>query len=380
MTDDQQGAAAQAADLPSWVPVDDDPDEAGDHPAIRPQAQGPAVIPSPAPPAPPAQPTPAGPYGPGSMPPAAPYPPGPHQFPPAQSPGLESFTSLSRPSIRQRLRNGPFVTRSRRHLPNVNEQLLARVNQPIRGDYRIAVLSLKGGVGKTTTTVGLGATFATLRGDRVIAVDANPDLGTLAQRVPLQTNSTVRDLIADTEVQRYSDVRAHTSQAPSRLEVLASERDPAAAESFSEAEYRQVMSILRRYYNIILTDCGTGLSHSAMRGVLDLAHSIILVTSPALDGARSADATLDWLQAHGYGHLVSSAVLVISSSRSGSSRIAADQLAMHFLTKCRAVHEIPFDEHLAEGAIVDLDQVGRPARQALTELAATVADDMGRVN
>ena len=56
----------------------------------------------------------------------------------------------------------------------------ARVRTPVAGGHhRVAVLSLKGGVGKTTTAVGLGATFATLRGDRVIAVDANPDRGTL---------------------------------------------------------------------------------------------------------------------------------------------------------------------------------------------------------
>lgn len=141
------------------------------------------------------------------------------------------------------------------------KHLLERVNRPVRGDYRIAVLSLKGGVGKTTTTVGLGSTFASLRGDRVIAVDANPDLGTLAQRVPQQTRSTVRDLLADENVYRYSDVRAHTSQAPSRLEVLASERDPAMAEAFSDEEYRGVMRILQRFYNIIITDCGTGKTH-----------------------------------------------------------------------------------------------------------------------
>ena len=167
------------------------------------------------------------------------------------------------------------------------QQLLERVNRPVRGDYRIAVLSLKGGVGKTTTTVGLGSTFASLRGDRVIAVDANPDLGTLAQRIPQQTRSTVRDLLADENVYRYSDVRAHTSQAPSRLEVLASERDPAMAEAFNEEEYRGVITVLQRFYNIIITDCGTGLSHSAMNGVLDLANTIILVSSPALDGART---------------------------------------------------------------------------------------------
>ncbi|MYR08825.1 AAA family ATPase [Gordonia sp. SID5947] len=259
------------------------------------------------------------------------------------------------------------------------KHLLERVNRPVRGDYRIAVLSLKGGVGKTTTTVGLGSTFASLRGDRVIAVDANPDLGTLAQRIPQQTRSTVRDLLADANVYRYSDVRAHTSQSPSRLEVLASERDPAMAEAFSDEEYRGVMRILQRFYNIIITDCGTGLSHSAMNGVLDMANSIILVSSPAMDGARSAGATLDWLEAHGYGHLVSRAVVVLSSSRPGASTIDTDQLGQHFLTRCRAVHQVPFDDHLSEGADVDLDLVSKQTRRAFTELAATIADDFATV-
>ena len=255
------------------------------------------------------------------------------------------------------------------------QQLLERVRRPVRGDYRIAVLSLKGGVGKTTTTVGLGSTFASLRGDRVIAVDANPDLGTLAQRIPQQTRSTVRDLLADDNVYRYSDVRAHTSQAPSRLEVLASERDPAMAEAFNEDEYRGVVTILQRFYNIIITDCGTGLSHSAMNGVLDLANALILVSSPALDGARSAGATLDWLEAHGYGHLVSRAVVVLSSSRPGASTIDTNQLAQHFLTRCRAVQQIPFDDHLSEGADVDLELMSKPARRAFVELAASMADE-----
>ncbi|PQM44155.1 ESX-1 secretion-associated protein EspI [Mycobacterium talmoniae] len=141
---------------------------------------------------------------------------------------------------------------------NTHKRLVARVDQPVRGDYSIAVLSLKGGVGKTTTTVGLGSTFAAIRGDRVIAVDANPDFGTLAQRGPDQSRSTVRDLLLDEEIFRYSDIRRHTSQNSSRLEILASERDPATSEAFSEADYRIVIRLLQRFYNIILTDCGTG--------------------------------------------------------------------------------------------------------------------------
>ena len=254
-------------------------------------------------------------------------------------------------------------------------ELTERVNQPVRGDYRIAILSLKGGVGKTTTTVGLGSTFASVRGDRVIAIDANPDLGTLAHRVPRQTRSTVRNLLEDQSISRYSDVRAHTSQAPSRLEVLASEQDPAVSEAFSEADYRRAINILQQFYNIILTDCGTGLMHSAMSGVLDMASSLILVTSPAIDGARSASATLDWLEHHGYNKLVERTVVVVNASRRGASTVDLDQLRKLFLDRTRAVQVVPFDDHLAEGAEIDLELVSKPTRMALLELAAMVADD-----
>ena len=87
------------------------------------------------------------------------------------------------------------------------KSLTAQVDRPLRGCYRIALLSLKGGVGKTTITATLGATFASIRGDRVIAVDANPDRGTLSQKVPLETPSTVRHLLRDAEgIESYSDV------------------------------------------------------------------------------------------------------------------------------------------------------------------------------
>jgi MinD-like ATPase involved in chromosome partitioning or flagellar assembly len=252
--------------------------------------------------------------------------------------------------------------------------LIRRVNQRIWGNYKIAVLSLKGGVGKTTVTVGLGATFAALRGDRVIAVDANPDFGTLAQRGPDETRSTVRDLMLDPNIFRYSDVRRHTSQSSSRLEILASERDPAVSEAFSEDDYRAVLNVLQRFYNIILTDCGTGLVHSAMAGVLAEADTLVLVSSPAVDAARSAVATLDWLHHHGYSHLVSMSTVVISASRPGPMPIDIDKLATHFLSRVREVQLIPFDDHLAEGGEISLDALSTKTRDSFTELAAVVAD------
>ncbi|WP_081643023.1 MinD/ParA family protein [Nocardiopsis sp. CNS-639] len=256
-------------------------------------------------------------------------------------------------------------------------ELVARASTPVAaGHHRVAVLSLKGGVGKTTTTVALGATLASLRGDRVLAVDANPDRGTLSDKVRLETAATIRDLLNERHlVSRYADIRGFTSQAPSRLEILASDRDPAVSEAFSDADYREVARIVEHFYSICITDCGTGLLHSAMRGVLGLADQVVLVSSASVDGARSASATLDWLEAHGHGSLVRNAVVVLSMVRSDSkSSVDLNRLEEHFAGRCRDVVRVPWDGHLEEGAEVDLERLAPATRDAYLQLAASVGE------
>jgi MinD-like ATPase involved in chromosome partitioning or flagellar assembly len=253
--------------------------------------------------------------------------------------------------------------------------LVAQVNKPLRGCYRIAVLSLKGGVGKTTVTATLGSTFASIRGDRVIAVDANPDRGTLSQKVPLETPNTVRHLLRDAEgIRSYSDVRGYTSQADSRLEVLASESDPAVSEAFSSEDYTKTLEVLERFYTLVLTDCGTGLLHSAMAAVLAKADMLIVVSSGSVDGSRSASATLDWLDAHGYQQLVSNGITVINAVRPRSGKVDMRKVVDHFARRSRAVVQVPFDPHLEEGAEIGLDHLKPATREALLELAALVAN------
>ena len=260
--------------------------------------------------------------------------------------------------------------------PKVNRRngLVAQVQRPLRGCYRIALLSLKGGVGKTTITATLGATFASIRGDRVVAVDANPDRGTLSQKVPLETPATVRHLLRDAEgIEAYSDVRAYTSQGPSRLEVLASEQDPAVSEAFSSEDYSRTLEVLERFYSLVLTDCGTGMLHSAMSAVLDHADVLVVISSGSVDGARSASATLDWLDAHGHQDMVRNSIAVINAVRPRSGKVDMKKVVDHFSRRCRAVLQVPFDPHLEEGAEISLDRLKPQTREALIELAAVVA-------
>jgi len=256
-----------------------------------------------------------------------------------------------------------------------HEDRLERARTPVKGSHRVAVISLKGGVGKTTTTAALGSMFANLRGDRVIAVDANPDRGTLGERVTRESGATIRHLLeARDRVTRYSDVRAFTSQSSTRLEVLASDSDPGASLALSEQDYIDTLDTLERFYNLVLTDCGTGLLHDAMRGVLGLASSLVVVSSASLDGARSASATLDWLEAHGLDQLARNAVVVISSVRPGGGIVDVMQLEDHFASRCREVVSIPYDPHLEAGSALHLDELQDETVDAYLELAAAVGE------
>ena len=174
---------------------------------------------------------------------------------------------------------------------------------------------------------------------------------------------------------RYADVRAYTSQASSRLEILASDRDPGVSVAFSADDYRAVTGVLEHYYSICITDCGTGLLHSAMAGILELADQIVQVSSPSVDGARSASATLDWLEAHEYGDLVRGGVVVVSAVRRKTrSTVDLGRLEQHFAARCRAVVRVPYDTHLEEGAEFVLDYLDTETADAYRTLAALVAD------
>jgi putative peptide zinc metalloprotease protein len=253
-------------------------------------------------------------------------------------------------------------------------ELAARVKVPIRGSRRVVVLCRKGGAGKTTTTLMLGHTFAAFRGDRVVAVDANPDAGSLAHRIRRETSATVTTLLRDRHlIERYSDVRSYTSQAPTRLEVIASDDDPKITHALGKDDYQRVIDVLDRHYNLVLLDTGTGILDEATQGILEQGDQVVLVMPPALDGARVAAATLDWLEEHGYDWLVRGAVTVLNGVR-GPGLVELDLVEEHFGQRCAAVVRIPWDPVLEAGAGTELSDLRRPTREAYVELAAAVAD------
>jgi MinD-like ATPase involved in chromosome partitioning or flagellar assembly len=111
-----------------------------------------------------------------------------------------------------------------------------------------------------------------------------------------------------------------------------------------------------------------------MSSVLSKADVLIVISSGSVDGARSASATLDWLDAHGHEDMVKNSVAVINAVRPRSGKVDMQKVVDHFSRRCRAVRLVPFDPHLEEGAEISLERLRRETREALIELAAVVAD------
>jgi MinD-like ATPase involved in chromosome partitioning or flagellar assembly len=254
---------------------------------------------------------------------------------------------------------------------------VARVRRALTGPHQVAVVSLKGGVGRTTVSALLALTLAEHREDRVIVVDSTPAGGTLSDRLTGATGPGIRDLLDRLDVDdvhSLADIELF-SGAVGNLRVLASDQDLSRNLALNGLEYERVCLLLQRHFPIIVTDGATG---PALPATLSLAHGVVVVGSFTVDGAVRAGKTLDWLVAHGYRDLAGRAVLALDGDRA-SDDVDAVRLREHFAARFRAVVEIPHDRHLAQGGRIDANALAGGTRDAVLELAALVADEFGTV-
>lgn len=253
-----------------------------------------------------------------------------------------------------------------------------RIRREFEGGTRfVPILTRKGGVGKTTVTALLGMALAEARDDRIIAIDANPDRGTLSERVSKQTRSTVRDVVTKAaSIGNFTDFSALVSRDETRLDILASDTDPLLSEAFDENDYNVVADLSARYYSIALTDCGTGIVHSVMRATLQRADSIVIVSGGSVDEARLASETLTWLEANGYGGLVRNAIVALNTATQGTNLVRLEEIESHFRSRVREIVRIPYDPQLAAGSVVSYKDLRPITRLAARTLAALVVEGL----
>lgn len=142
----------------------------------------------------------------------------------------------------------------------------------------IAMCNQKGGVGKTTTTINLGAALAKY-GRRVLAVDFDPQgalsagLGVPAHEVP-----TIYDLMLGSVQDPHEVIQRTTTE---HLDVVPANIDLSAAEVhlISEVAREQILAgVLRKVqdeYDVILIDCQPSLGLLAVNA-LTASHGVLI--------------------------------------------------------------------------------------------------------
>ena len=254
----------------------------------------------------------------------------------------------------------------------------ASIMRAFDGETRfVPVLTRKGGVGKTTVTTLLGMAMALVREDRVLAIDANPDRGTLAERFTRTTDKTVRDMVSDAaKVLTFNDFSTYVNRDKSRLDILASETDPWVSEAFGANDYNIVADLASRYYAIALTDCGTGIIHSVMSATLQRANGLVLVSGGSFDEARLAAETLTWLETNGYTELVRNSVVALNTATQGTNLVKITEIEDHFKSRVRETVRIPYDPMLAAGTYIDFKKLKPETQEAARRLASLVVDGL----
>ncbi|WP_394939120.1 MinD/ParA family protein [Psychromicrobium sp. YIM B11713] len=259
-------------------------------------------------------------------------------------------------------------------------ELESRIARQLPGSYNTAVLSLKGGIGKTSTTVGVGMMLAEYRGDPPCAIDANPDSGDLAERAlgellyQPEGSRTISDVIREIDSIRTLTELSRYMHHANRMHLVAGEQDPALSDALTAEEYLRIRELIAQYYSVILTDCGTGVSHPAMSGILSTATNLVVAAGYAVSGAKRARSTLEWLSGHGYHELARNAIVVITDKDEVSSRVDKRAIDAELAGHCKQLIAVPHDRGVADGDQISLDTLRPQTRRAYKEIAAAIVD------
>ncbi|MBS4730621.1 AAA family ATPase [Mycobacterium sp. SM1] len=257
------------------------------------------------------------------------------------------------------------------------DELMRRIKADLLDVYVVGFVNAKGGVGKTTMTVAAGSAIARERGDRVIALDVDTDLGNLSSRFEQRggPKANIQALSSLQDPTSYPTVRVFTVQNNDRLEMLAAQNDPRSSYILNSQDFEATMKILRLHYNVILLDCGTAITSPLFSTIAKHVDSLVVVASLDPPGLNGAWATLQWLQAHGFSRLLPRTVVALNATFKGRPLVDIDAAETRLRDQIPGINvvRVPFDVHLAEGGDIAFTALKSRTRKALMNLAGAVA-------
>jgi MinD-like ATPase involved in chromosome partitioning or flagellar assembly len=243
----------------------------------------------------------------------------------------------------------------------------------------IAVVSPKGGVGKTTVTALLGTLLSLLRRDPIVAVDTNPDFGSLGRVLTPDQSWYVDDLarlVAEDDELSLTALDSHLGRAVHGLLVVPAPTDPARMAALDEDAYGRVIARLKDFFSLILLDCGTGLQDPASAAAIAAADQVVLLTDAQPATASLVAESTDLL--HQWGRPIT---VVVNRMPAKDARLDVQQLS-RYLPAARGLVVVPDDQVAASRlAAGSFDWRDGPAtwQLALRQLAIVLVSDWQRL-
>lgn len=245
----------------------------------------------------------------------------------------------------------------------------------------LAVANQKGGVGKTTTAVNLGAGLAEL-GQRVLVVDLDPQgnattgLGVDARQLELSTYDLLMREVQPEDCVEPTPVR-NLFVLPATIDLAGAEIEMVPVLS-REGRLRRALTPLREDFDIILVDCPPSLGLLTINGLTAADEVLVPIQCEyyALEGLGQLLKNVDLVQENlNPGLKVTTIVLTMYDARTKLAEEVAGEVRSHFGDLvCRVV--IPRTVRLSEAPsfgqpITVFDPVSRGAI-AYRELAKEV--------
>lgn len=256
-----------------------------------------------------------------------------------------------------------------------HRELTERIRRHIRRQYVIGVISGKGGVGKTTVAACLGGVFRECRPENVVAIDAVPGFGTLGGRIDEAPPGDYAAVLNDNDVQGYADIREHLGQNGVGLDVLAGNRASDQPRPLAPEMFHGALARLRRTHSVIVVDTADDLEHPVMPSVLGSCDTLVFVSGLTADTSLPVTRSIDLLRSLGHHELVSRSMVILNDSRDHYDQAARDYLVERFGQCGASVEFLPYDPHLAQGGIIDVQhELAKKTRLRLFEIAAVLAD------
>jgi len=260
---------------------------------------------------------------------------------------------------------------SSREREEVDLERRIRAQPGVTRSNTVALISPKGGVGKTTSTFLVGNLLATHLKLRVIAVDANPDFGTLARLAPdgRRSPKSLADLLdAADRLRTAADLTPYVSRLSTGLHVLGAPADARRAASLGPDRYGELAAFLATFYEVVLLDLGTGVAGPLARFAIERADQVVVVTTPEWVTSSVVLGALEHLQ---HDHTT----VAINRARAPVTAVEDRFRAEHLH---RAV-TIPHDDRLAamlDSGTYALDALPGATRLAIKRLGLAVAEQL----